>query len=1457
MGQSSGHAAIDSWKQRRLPPQSTKNRSLRRICLTALVSILAGVLIWVLSSLFWSRATVLVSLPIVHHGDLVVPPVAYWNEDTRAFLDLSPDSAREFSKLDDYKAIPGLKSRLPPELIRAGAWLQPQLILQVTGHGVSDDGEAWLLCSDYNPQTRENRYRIAEFLSAVSESPAYRKIVILDVSHILSDPRLGMLVNEFPRLLESAVHGIPDPNLWVLASCSPGEISQVCRSQQQSLFGALVTEGLHGAAADARGEVDLDSLFHHVRRGAAAWRLTAGNQNIGPKQTPVLLRGGVGRVDPPPQGIALWRVPGGGRGAREPAAAKDDSKAQTTAAAAPGDAAKATVPATPPRGDSGLSELWQLHDALQNRTGDGWTPVDYAPHLWRQWQAQLIAFERMCQAGSGYTEQSAGKGKAFCKAMNTWLAKDSGDPDPADPLAKLDKARRRFQLTIAAQGGLSKELRLAIQLRNDLAYQAPYYVRWHAGLLRLPPRQHRLYPEILRLLEELQAFSDELDTIGTDGKGATGGPSRLTESLSRRVQSLQELSKRLQDDGLQIEAREMLAAAAKTPQPYGLTDSMDALLATPLLPAKLRTELLNARGKMEQPLPDRGGVEETDNGLCAKLSDLGARLYQQGVLERRLIGLTGGNDGIIWPAANESWEDDASRDKAWLAYRKVGKQVEEFYRMLPERVNELNSRHTTADARRGNCFLRLVDARDTDLVNHELVRVELPVMPALAPEVAIRVSSEELTLAPGTPGALQLDLQIANASAEEALLSVDYDPSDLQFTRNDESEPLPPNAPNRVRLKQNAGRVSFAVVPRRFSGATSVATLQVTCLGKKWPPTRIRCKLPNPDRFELIARRVGSSVDYRAGDDSTQLTLRPFPNRQTLYRLELANQSGRKARLLLDWYAIAKLSPRYPTSQFELVDAHGDPLPGIEKLGPTIEVALSDDEKKPSPIAFPAAKPTTDKTEKPAGGSPPAVAISGGMACILRDAASKDFRGVRWLRFSPLAPSEYVEPSVSYDYRNGQIKVEVKAPRAADFPPLSESNKIQINMDVDPAPVAGLKNHDELIDRDTPARLFADVKPEVGQRAVVSLTIDGYPRALLYEVDCEKRNHDNVPPKRDESAIRIHVPKPAYLAPLREPIPALVQVDAPAVAFREFPGSNPDVVKLRVFDAGERQELCREVQFFTDRMVAISYQGGSPDGNLQVYTQVSDFEIPVQLAGLENQQIVLRADLLLTANVAEELRHKSHTVPVILDGNKPEFTVNVDPPGPFRRGQKIKVYASVQRARSGVEKVEFGIQGKKAEEFAQAPEPIAGRNEGSNTWSAELPTTDLKPGDIVLVCVVNRVGLKAWRPGAEVRFADPPPQMPTAAADAPKPKMSVILGEVVWEVDGTPVADMNVSIRELPHLGTATTRSGGTFRFVEIPPGKYHLDAKGAPKGREVAAEEPVTVPGPHDPTEVKIKVRW
>lgn len=1466
--------AIDSWKERSPVSRSTTGRMSRRLFVTALFVLLIGLLVWVLSG-FWSRTSLLVSLPIVHQADLGVPPVAYWAEDTRAFLDLAPASARDLDNLDTYGAISTLEDRLRAELARAGGFVQPRLIVQIAGQGVSDDGQAWLLCSDYSPQKQENRYHIGDLLRAVSKCPAQRKIVILDASHILADPRLGMVINEFPRLLEDEVRGIPDPDLWVLASCSPGEISQACRSGQRSVFGGLVTQGLHGAAdANADGVVDLDELFHYVRNGAAAWGRAAGDPNSEPTQTqtPRLLQGGKGAVAPP-SGIALRPISSPSREAGEPSVAKDSGKdsaagvakdsgkdSAAAAAALPGGGAGQTAAARPSREDAYL-ELWQLHDRLQNRVGDAWTPIDYAPDQWRQWQAQLIALERLGHAGSGYEAQLAGKCNAFCGAMANWLAKESsGDLDSSDPLAELHRARRRFQADTTEHDRLNKELRAAIQLRNELAYQAPYYVRWHAGTLRLSTRQHRLYPEIVRLLQELRTFSDDLDKIGAGGETAASEPSRLSEQCARRAQDLKDRAKHLQE-GLRSDAGELLAAAAKTPGQYDLSGPMDALLATPLLPARLRIDLLTARDKLAQPLPEIVKGVETASLPRALFSHLGARLKDQAVLEHRLVALAGADAEPIVPPTGESWDDGPSQDKAWMAYRKFGNQLEAFYRSRPERVNELNSTHKVADARRSNCSLRLVDARDATLVKHELVGMALPVEPVLAAEIALAVSPGTLTLNSDKPSSLQIDVQVKNATAEKAELRVAYDASQLQITKTDDLKPLPPNEPVSLSLTQNAGTASFAVVPQRFSGTSAVATFEVSCLSKT-SSAEVRCKLPMPDRFELVAERMGGREVCRAADDGP-MVLRPFPNRQTRYRFQLVNQSGRARRLLVDWYAIAKLGPRDSASQNGLTDERGELLPGVEneKLGRTMEVALPAGEQ-PQPMVFPEAKPPADKAEKAAGGTPPAVA-SGGLICLLRDAASKEFKGLRWLRFRPLSPADYVQPTVNYVYREGRIEVEVEVPREADFPPLSEKNTVQVSMDIDPPAVAGLKNHAEIITRDTPALLFAEVKPEVNQHARVSLTIDDYPRALLYDVECERRDHVNVRPKRDESAIRIVVPKvnQAYRTPLSEPVRTVIQVDAPAVAFRDaipggWPGSRPDLVKLGVFDAGDRRELCPATLFYTDRLVKVSYEGGSAEGYFQVFAKVGDFEVFLPLDGLENQRVLLRADLLLATRLAEELRHKTSDVPIVLDGNKPEFIVH--PAGPFIRGQEpIKVFASVQKVLSGIEKVEVGMRGKKEQEFAPAPETVAAENvEGS--WVAKLPTADLKAGDYtVLACVTSRVGLKAWK-SITVRLNDPPPP-PAVVEQPPPPKAkSIIEGTVVWkEEEDKAVPGLNVSLREAPELGTKSTGGDGTFRFSEVPAGTYTLEVEGFAKGHEVKANKSVTVPGPSEPTVVKIMIRW
>ncbi len=227
---------------------------------------------------------------------LRAPPAAFALEDADG---LKPLASVLVSRGTD--APPAVLSSLSnPSAMRTLAAdltdLTPQsdgvLIVYVIAHGVSDDGTAYLLCRNFDPTNPSaGRVPLADFLKQVKETPAAVKLILLDAGRIPSDPRLGMLVNEFPRLLKREVRKTGDENLWVLSANASFQRSHVSWSLERSVFGLFAARGLQGAA-DLNGDhvVDLGELYRYVAANTASWvRQATGGDEM---QTPILLWGG-------------------------------------------------------------------------------------------------------------------------------------------------------------------------------------------------------------------------------------------------------------------------------------------------------------------------------------------------------------------------------------------------------------------------------------------------------------------------------------------------------------------------------------------------------------------------------------------------------------------------------------------------------------------------------------------------------------------------------------------------------------------------------------------------------------------------------------------------------------------------------------------------------------------------------------------------------------------------------------------------------------------------------------------------------------------------------------------------------------------------------------------------------------------------------------------------------------
>jgi hypothetical protein len=281
------------------PEQLARRRRVVRVVLPVIGVCLLAALAWVWYTwLTRPPGLRLISIAVADYRNPEAPPIAYSYEDVVGLRKLvAADDAGKSAMWSDERrdSIAQLKTALVKE-----AGPRDNLLIYIKAHGVSLAGRAYLLGGDFELHGDTGRVPIEELLADVSASPARLKLLVLDTGHLRSDPRMGMLVNEFTHLLAGAVADRRDENLWVLTSNSLFEQAQVSLKDNRSAFGYYLAEGLRGAADGEiegypkDGFVQLDELYKFVRERVVQYSLLTSAQQQG--QTPLLLRGSKGEV---------------------------------------------------------------------------------------------------------------------------------------------------------------------------------------------------------------------------------------------------------------------------------------------------------------------------------------------------------------------------------------------------------------------------------------------------------------------------------------------------------------------------------------------------------------------------------------------------------------------------------------------------------------------------------------------------------------------------------------------------------------------------------------------------------------------------------------------------------------------------------------------------------------------------------------------------------------------------------------------------------------------------------------------------------------------------------------------------------------------------------------------------------------------------------------------------------
>ncbi len=519
------------------------------------------------------------------------------------------------------------------------------LILYLKVYGVSDDGKAWVLCSDYLRSRQGGRCSLADVLDQIGQSPAGKKLVILDFGDLDCDPRLGLFVNEFADLARG---GSPprEGSRPVGAGLSPAAGRRLHLAERPALgLRSLRHRGPRRRRRPRRrrhGRTGRIARFRPRRR----IRLGEPAERRGRDANPLAAarrRRGRGSA----AGLALVPI------SEQASDSESDNKKPPPSAATAEPDHKAAATRQSRRADPVRrfwKQAWQLRDGIEHPfTAAPITPIDYAPHLWRAYNELLLGYELRYRGGSEYDP------KILADDLRTNILTadilSTGQPLPAAAgrASLVSRLADAQQLYLAESEDWSDPLANDPQAtplsgigcgeRTQLVFRAFDYVRWHAAAERYSPRQAAAISADRRLSRPTADLRRPVRLVRVAGRrsvvrrprGRRPGRPRPAGRDPRR------LRKTIEDEGLYKDAADLIEAATKNPAKTGLAGPMDALLSTSLLRAPLRMKLLHARMGLQQPIDVT--VQTGNAPQPPSPASWSSRLSDQALLEQRLVGI--------------------------------------------------------------------------------------------------------------------------------------------------------------------------------------------------------------------------------------------------------------------------------------------------------------------------------------------------------------------------------------------------------------------------------------------------------------------------------------------------------------------------------------------------------------------------------------------------------------------------------------------------------------------------------------------------------------------------------------------------------------------------------------------------------------------------------------------------
>lgn len=648
------------------------------------------------------------------------------------------------------------------------------------------------------------------------------------------------------------------------------------------------------------------------------------------------------------------------------------------------------------------------------------------------------------------------------------------------------------------------------------------------------------------------------------------------------------------------------------------------------------------------------------------------------------------------------------------------------------------------------------------------------------------------------------------------------------------------NEPPSVTLGDRQSLKFTLRVQRRTTGGEPARLVLKALSARGFTRRLVHFDTPAPP---FVALQI-AGIEGTSSPDPQGVTLHPFPNRDSKYRYRLVNTLP--SPRVVD---VALLSLTAPLDR-ELPEGTLPPDAAaavLDQLSAAVRVATFDQRPLPPPgAASPpdaASEPEPEEPPPAAGERPPLPDFRYGAVMVVTDHETHE------AVFIPIAvetqrPMRYIRPVVRYDLQRERVEIIVRGESAGVMPPEGSTVSADFVEPLDVTATALLEG--VLQGPQYTSRLFADVPTAPGKVVHLRLHVDGFPRAFLYTIACDR--DAEVPATTDALAIEIFDPHPgvAFATP-RAGVPVTLAVDAPVGAFQTLP------TRAEVGLDVDRDRFLRNEPILvlpSDRDVDVRLKSFKADGSLTLQTKISDFQVEVPAAGMGTARVNVLGRIEVAGAVAWSEPHE-----IVLDGTAPRIdAVELHPGRVLGSEDMLGVTVRVDdRTESATAAVELAFDILRTGEFAPDAKLIsAGEGEGSS-WSAKVPLADLPPGTWgLLVRAVDRTG-NVSATHRELVTVLSPEALAARRLQATSPITGLALyGEL-------PVAGANIVLADDKQQVVAETKSNakGEFELPQVPPGVYQLKSQALVKNKIRTAEAAVTVPEPPDAVAaVKLQLR-